>query len=149
MPDQVGRSVFAFLPSAKVVCENYAFTPVCYSGQRGMSASMHAGIHTPLADTLPWADTLPGLTPKTDTPQGRHPWADMPPGQTPPGHTHPLGTHTPWAHTPPGQTPHQQTPLQADTPAQCMLGYTVPSACWDRHGYCCGRYASYWNAFLL
>ena len=36
------------------------------------------------------------------------------------------------------------------TPAQCMLGYIpLPSACWDRHGYCCGRYASYWNAFLL
>ena len=25
----------------------------------------------------------------------------------------------------------------------------VPSACWDRLGYCCGRYASYWNAFLF
>ena len=46
----------------------------------------------------------------------------------------------PWADTHP----------RADTPpAQCMLVYTVPSACWDRHGYCCGRYASYWNAFLL
>ena len=32
-------------------------------------------------------------------------------------------------------------------PAQCMLGYTVPSACWDRHASC--WYASYWNAFLL
>ena len=45
---------------------------------------------------------------------------------------------------------------------QCMLWYTppladippgqtppLPSACWDRHGYCCGRYASYWNAFLF
>ena len=36
------------------------------------------------------------------------------------------GIHTPWA----------------DTPLQ-----TPP--CWDRHGYCCGRYASYWNAFLF
>ena len=42
-------------------------------------------------------------------------------------------------YTPPGRHP----------PAQCMLGYTVPSACWDRHGYCCGWYASYWNAFFL
>ena len=25
----------------------------------------------------------------------------------------------------------------------CMLGYTPP------YGYCCGQYASYWNAFLL
>ena len=35
------------------------------------------------------------------------------------------------------------TPLGRHLPAQCMLGYTpLPSACWDRHGYCCGRYAS-------
>ena len=40
-------------------------------------------------------------------------------------HPSPLGRH------PPG----------ADSP----LG----SACWDRHGYCCGRYASYWNVFLF
>ena len=64
---------------------------VSHSVQRGVSASVHAGIHPSHADT----------------PLGRHP------------------------------------------PAQCMLGYTVPSAYWDRHGYCCGRYASYWNAFLL
>ena len=38
----------------------------------------------------------------------------------------PLGRHSPWADTPPGQRP----PHPAD-------------------GYCCGRYASYWNAFLL
>ena len=51
----------------------------------------------------------------------------------------------------------RQTPLWADThpghtpPRQCMLGYTSPllSACWDRHGYCCGRYASCWSAFLF
>ena len=52
--------------------------------------------------------------------------------------------HHPWADTP---------------PAQCMLGYTpypvhagihpLPSACWDTHGYCCGRYTFYWNAFLF
>ena len=41
------------------------------------------------------------------------------------------------------------TPPGRHSPAQCMLGYTVPSACWDRHGYCCGWYASYWNAFFL
>ena len=46
-----------------------------------------------------------------------------------------LGRHRPWADTP---------------PVQCMLGYTppLPSTCWDTHGYCCGWYASYWNAFL-
>ena len=46
-------------------------------------------------------------------------------------------------HKHPGQTP--PTPS-----AKCILGYTLtlPSACSDRRGYCCGRYTSYWNAFL-
>ena len=48
--------------------------------------------------------------------------------------------------TPPGRHPPGQCML-GYTP-QCMLGYTLPSACWDRHDYCCGWYASYWNAFL-
>ena len=35
---------------------------------------------------------------------------------------------------------------RADTP----LGrHPLPSACWNIHGYCCRRFASYWNAFLL
>ena len=41
-----------------------------------------------------------------------------------------------------------QTPPPARQP--------LPSACWDTHppchplsGHCCGRYASYWNTFLL
>ena len=34
---------------------------------------------------------------------------------------------------------------------QCMLGYTAPLGQTPppADGYCCGRYASYWNAFLL
>ena len=43
-----------------------------------------------------------------------------------------LGYH-PWADTPWADTPSAQTPLGRHSPAQCMLGYTVPSACWDRH----------------
>ena len=71
-----------------------------------------------------------------------HTHTHTPPGRHPPGR-HPLGRQ-PWADIPLGRHP----------PAQCMLGYThtppsLPSACWDRHGYCCGRYASYWNAFLF
>ena len=63
-------------------------------------------------------------------------------------------TDTPWSDTPPGRHPPGQTPLGRHPPAQCMLGHThththLPRACWDTHGYCCGRYASYWNAFLL
>ena len=61
------------------------------------------------------------------------------------------GIH-PRADTPPGQTPTCQ--VHAGIHTRCMLGYTypqppLPSACWDRHGYCCRQYASYWNAFLF
>ena len=70
-------------------------------------------------------------TPWADTPWQTHPsWVDTPP---PP-------RQTPPRQTPPRQTPPKQTPLDkhphpwADTPAD---------------GYCSGRYASYWNAFLL
>ena len=43
-------------------------------------------------------------------------------------------------HHSPGQTPPGPTPHPADTPRQA-----TPT----EDGYCCGRYASYWNAFLL
>ena len=69
---------------------------------------------------------------RTDTPLGRHPPGRHPPGKTPPRQTPPCPVHA-----------------GMHTPAQCMLGYTVLSAFWDRHGYCCRQYASYWNVFLL
>ena len=55
-------------------------------------------------------------------------WADTPLGRNPPGQT-PLGRHPPWAEPPP---PRQTDPLPS--PAD---------------GYCSGRSASYWNAFLF
>ena len=72
---------------------------------------------------------------------------------------YPLGRHSP------RQTPHRQTPSSWQTPWQtppraCLdthpppcpvhagIHTPLPSACWDTRGYCCGRYASYWNAFL-
>ena len=62
-------------------------------------------------------------------PRSRHPpVADPPP---PPRSRHP-----------PEQTlPQEQTPPKADTPPE----QTSP----PRYGHCCGRYASYWNAFLF
>ena len=45
------------------------------------------------------------------------------------------GSHLEWGGLP---GPH----LGGGLP-HCMLGYTSP------YGYCCGQYASYWNAFLL
>ena len=57
--------------------------------------------------------------------------------------------YTPQQQTPPEQTPPEQThhPLGADTP----LGSRHPpghSACWEIRATS-GRYASYWNVFLL
>ena len=51
--------------------------------------------------------------------------------------TPPRQTHPPWADMPP-------CPVHAG-----IHTHPLPSACWDSHGYCCGRYASYWNAFLF
>ena len=70
------------------------------------------------------ADTLPRQTTHRQTPP-----ADIHPDRHPQADTHrrhpPRQTHTPGRHPPPADTP-----LPAD-------------------GYCCGRYASYWNAFLF
>ena len=84
---------------------------------------------------LKWKTCMLGYTSPGRQPPGRHPtsWADTPPCPVY------AGIHRP------AQCMHGYT-----HPAQCMLGYTpLPSACWHRHGYCWGRYASYWNAFLL
>ena len=145
----------------------------------GVSASVHPGIpHPPGADTPgeqipPGADTPPRsrhhpgadmplweqTPPQEQTPPGadmpprsRHPQplgADMlprtrhvPPGADTPKSRHPPradtppGADTPWEQTPP---PWQQTPPQADTPREADSGIQSMS----------GRYASYWNAFLL
>ena len=86
----------------------------------GGSASVHAGIRPPGADTLPHR---PGTLLGADPPRTRH----TPQEQTP----HP-GSRPPWDQAPPGPgTPGTRHPL--------LLA----------DGYCCGRYVSYWNAFLL
>ena len=70
-------------------------------------------------------------------------WAGIPWAGTPPGQVHPLGRYTPGqahpqAGTPPGQVhpPWIGTPPWAGTPP------------WEIRATI-GRYASYWNAFLL
>ena len=74
-----------------------------------------------------------------DTPPGsRHP-----PGSRPPGSRHPPGGQPLQEQTPPRtDTPQEQTPRREQTPPRSRH----PSA---RYGHCCGRYASYWNAFLF
>ena len=87
-------------------------------------------------DTPPWEQTPPQ---EHMPPRSRHPpWSRNPPGaDTPPGaytpwsrHPHPPGSRPPRADT---HTPEQTPPPGAD----CSIRSTS------------GRYASYWNAFLL
>ena len=90
--------------------------------------SVSHSVHGGCIPACTGADTPPGKHPRTDTSQ-----ADIPLV------THRLARHTP-GQTTPGQTP----------PCPVHVGiHPLPSACWDTHGYCCGWYASYWNAFLL
>ena len=55
------------------------------------------------------------------------------------------GVYTPWADLP-RKTPLRQTPPPA---RQTPLGRHLRADTPLRDGYCSGRYASYWNAFLL
>ena len=139
------------------------FTPVCHSVHRGGCVSQHA-----LGQTPPWADISQhalGQTPLVRHPTmhwGRQPpWADISQyalGQSPPqadishhalGQTLPPGQMATAADTPLGQTyPSMHWgshPPQADI-SHHALGQTLPPRA---DGYCCGRYTSYWNAFLL
>ena len=96
------------------------------------------------------------------SPRSRHPPGSRPPGaDTPPEQTSP-GADTPWSRHPPEQTPPradtplEQTPPGADTPEQTPPSPEQPPR--SRHPpreadssirSTIGRYASYWNAFLL
>ena len=135
--------------------EGYVFTGLCLS-TRGLdrdpldrdpgSASVYAGI----PHTHTHTHTHPGSRhpPGADTPQSRHPLEQTPQSKhlrsRPPGSRHP-----PWADTSPGADPPSRhpSPLGADTP----LEQTPPPEADNppENGHCCGRYASYWNAFLL
>ena len=98
--------VLRLLPPATKLGQGYVFTGVCDSVNRGVSASVHAGITPPWSRHPPGADTPQEQMP----PQSRHTLrADTPWEQTPPGSRHPprvdacpapLSTH-PWQQTPP------------------------------------------------
>ena len=101
-----------------------------------VSYYVHEGVHQCMLGYMPQADTPRQTLPQADTPPGTHPlWVDTPLGRYPlPSecwHTHtPLCPVHAGIHTPPITTP-------------------LPRACCDRHGYCCGQYASYWNTFVF
>ena len=112
-------------------CEGYVFTGVCLStGGRGCLPQCMVG-YTPQSRHPPGSRHPP----RADTPQSRHPPEQTPPEQTPP-------EQTPWA-----DTPQEQTPPRADTPLEQTPPGSRPPP--PRDGHCCGRYASYWNAFLF
>ena len=60
--------------------------------------------------------------------------------QPPPGPDTPWIRHLPLPGTPPDQAPPQSRPIGPDI----HIRHLPPA-----DGYCCGRYASYWNAYLL
>ena len=65
---------------------------------------------------------------------------------TPPQDQAPPGSRHPPEHTPPEQTPQSRPPgTRPPPPSRHPQGADTH----PRVGYCCGRYASYWNAFLL
>ena len=99
------------------------------------------GCHPPGADPL-------SRPPRAETPP--------PPPSRPPGSRHPLGADTPWSRHSPGPG----TPPRARYPPQDQVHPPGPGTPLDqvppqtrytplRYGHCCGRYTSYWNAFLF
>ena len=109
-----------FLPGAAKLGQGNVFTGVCDSVNRGALPQCMLGYH----NHPPRADTPPQSRHHL---QSRHP----PGADTPPEQTHPPGPDTP-------QSRHAHTP-RPDTPPEADSGIRSTS----------GRYASYWNAFLL
>ena len=115
---------------------------VCPRGGGGCLPQCVLGYHPPRADT-PREQTPPGA----DIPPG----ADTPPEQTPPprADTHPQSRRPPQSrhtHTPGSRHPHPQEqtpPLPGSRPPRSR--HPLP----PRYSPCCGRYASYWNAFFF
>ena len=116
------------------------------------------GYHPPEQTPPPLRADTPGAdTPRADTPQSRHsPGADKPPwSRHPPPSRHPPRADTPRAADPPEQqTPQSRHPLGTDTPPPPPGADTPPEQTPLREAdfgirSMSGRYASYWNAFLL
>ena len=136
-----------FLPPAYVVCEGYGFTRVCLSRGvwGGIPACIAGGIPACLA-----AGLLEALQVSRPTPRGLPtPGGSPTPGGVSSPHPGGLQAHT-WgclqAHTWGGiSRPTNGGCLQAHNRgvSQHALRQTPPN------GYCCRRYASYWNAFLF
>ena len=103
------------------------FTPVCHSVHGGFCLSAC------------W-DT----TPRTrHPPEQSTPLEQTPPDQTPcpPWSRHPGSRHPPWSRPPRSRSPTEQTPWEQIPPPPREADSSIRSTS--------GRYASYWNAFLV
>ena len=148
--------------------QGYIFTGVCHSVNKGGSASVHAGIH-PLPRRPPprrpscQGDPHPLLPSQGDPLQGdpppRRPPSRLqgdPPRPTPRGKLRGIRSRP----TPKGKIQGDQ--IQANTQGENSGGSdpdphprgkfrgirTRPTPPTPHDDYCCGRYASYWNALL-
>ena len=102
---------------------SYLFTLICMFTIRKRSCRKVMFLHLSVSHSIHRG--VSGLVHVGDT---------QPPGQTPPSGQTPF-----WADTPPGRPP---------CPVHAGIHTPLPSACWDRHGYCYGWYTSYWNALV-
>ena len=135
------------LPPANVVCEGYVFTRVCHSVHKGGGCypSMHCRWYTSTpCSRSRGVISQHALQVSRPTPSGEVE-GDLGGGSPGP---HPRGKfRVSQVHTQGGLQAHTWGCLQDHT-----CGVSIP-ACTEADtppdGYCCGRYASYWNAFLL
>ena len=162
---------FQFLPAATKLGQGNIFTPVCDSVNRGVCTwSGPGGLYLVWSWGGTW-QTPPGTsphplgpdTPRVRPPQTRYPLGPDPPGPDTPWTRHPPGSDTPWIRHPPGtRHPRDQTPPSTrhpldQTPPRTRHprtrhppGTRHPSRAADSEiRSTSGRYASYWNTFLL
>ena len=130
--------VETFLPSATKLRRLCFYRHLSvHRGGGGVCLSAWWDTTPPIADTPLGADTPP----RADTPWSRHP----------PRSRHPPEADTPRSRPPQEQThPHRADPLRSRPPRSRHPPEQTPpqSRHPPRYGHCCGRYASYWNAFL-
>ena len=76
MPWKHGGLLLCLLPPATKLGQGYVFTGICDSVRRGVSASVHAGIHPqsrhPYGADTPWEQTPSEQTPPPPPPGSRH-----------------------------------------------------------------------------
>ena len=116
--------------SSMLYFSRYTVTLYFYRPQRSCEGYVFTPVCYSVHRGLPQCILGYHPTPQEGHPPGKH----TPSGST---HTPRKHTHTPEAHTHPGST---HTPRKHTSP-----GSTPPPG----DGCCCGRYASYWNAFLF